>query len=165
MAKASKTQEQKDADKAQRESPDGLKDQLAKLRAKESKLVADLAVKEHPELQASIETLVNFIQEADKATKAKSLGADANIAKQREKIQANIEMYENKIAALKESLDKADVDSINSQLEVQEGEAMEKLAKAYHSVAPEFEKVGVNVISLIPMLEPYMEQISEPVSA
>ena len=165
MAKTAKTDEQKAADKVQRESPDGLKDQLAKLRQKEAKLVADLAVKEHPELQTSIETLVSFIQEADKATKAKSLGADAYIAKQREKIQSNIEMYENKISALKEQLDKADVDSINNQLATQEGEALNTLSKAYHAVAPEFEKVGVNVISLIPMLEPYMDKIAEPATA
>jgi len=137
-----------------------MKEQLAKLRQKEAKLLADLAVKEHPELEASIQSVSAFQRDVQKADSALKMGGEVAVEKEREAIEKQIAFYTNKLEALQESLKMADKDRVLAQLTDARKDAMIGLKKAIAAAAVEFETVGVEVEDLIPTVVPFMEEIN-----
>jgi valyl-tRNA synthetase len=157
MARRKLSDEEKAAKKSQKESPEFIEGELEKLRAKESKLMAMMAIKQHPGLEDAIETISNFVQEVDRAIKA---GANVSLAKKQERLQKQIAHYEEKIAAIKEKLSETNEDSLLESLSGSRSDALTNLKNAVASVSSEVMDAGVTVESLVPTIEPFMADIS-----
>jgi len=160
MAKGRKlTDEEKKAKAEAKQTPEGLQAELAKLREKEAKLLADLAIKQHPELESGIQTITNFLQELEKADGSLKLGTEASVEQERARLQKQIEFYQNKIDAIKESLAKADAGTIIAQLKESRKTALVNLRRAVDAVNGEFTSVGVTIDQLIPTISKYQTEI------
>lgn len=159
------TDEEKAKRKALKESPEGIREQLAKLKENEAKMIADLAVKENPELEASITTVSSFIREVQKNDEALKMGADVNVEKQRAGLRNQIEFYQKKIEGIKAQLDSSDADTVLSQLRDGRTKAIANLADAVKTVAPDMAKHGTSVESLIPTILPFLDEINAIIKA
>jgi len=136
-----------------------IQSELDKMALKKSKLLADLAVKKHPELAESITTVSAFIREAEKANKALSLGADTNVAAEKERLDKQIAYYQNKIDALKTSAENIDPAKVKGALAKQHGQAMVNLKKAVAAVNESFADKGVEIGVVLPQLAAMQEAI------
>jgi hypothetical protein len=154
------SEEEKALKAAERATPAGIREQLEKNRIKQNKLMADLAIKEHPELESSITTITNFIQELQKSDNAIKMGAEANVQAERDRVAKQIEFYQNKIKALQDAQSKADSSSIVDQLRTNRTTALKNLKRAMNAVSEDFKKVGVNLGDLIPTVSPYEAELA-----
>jgi len=161
------------------ESPVELAEMLRKLKDKEARLEADLAIKEHPKVEIGITEVVLALsdvkkaRELEKVTKSSSMNsrrAEATLEQIKaaeEKIQElrlmneletnakttrQISFYENRLAVLKESI--AESPEVEEIVEIKGSvdEAIGQLFTVYKKWEPAFESYGVDLCELVPAL-------------
>lgn len=160
MPRKALSEEEKAARQAKRETPEGIRDQLDKLKEKEAKLLADLAIKEHPALETTITSVSGIVRDAQKATKAMTLGIESSVERKREAFQKKIEMYENKIAAIRESISNLSGDSVKGQLEENRATAMVNLKRILVASEDQFAAAGVTAEMLVPAVGNFLDELA-----
>lgn len=158
------------------DSPVELGELLRKLKDKETRLEADLAIKEFPELEIGITEVVLALsdvkkaRELEKVTKASSMDsrrAEATleqIAAAEAKIDAlrlmdasatrdrQISFYENRLAILKESIAENEEVEVIAEVRMSVAEATNRLKEIYAKWSEPFEENGIDLPELIPAL-------------
>jgi len=140
--------------------PTKLKEMLAKLKDKEARLEADLAIKEHPEVESGIIAIILAFESAKRIedTLKITIRPDAAKTAQINMIQAQITRLQNQIAAYKDQLEKLagpDGDKLvrkNANLT----EAIEVFRKTFAEWKPQFDEHHVNMGELLPGIKKYL---------
>jgi len=140
--------------------PKVLASMLAALKDKEAKLEADLAIKEHPELEAGVAAVVLRLVEARKA-KAKLDTVQPSDAKKRERLQmlhTRLEHLRRQVeateAALADEEGGAKYDGMRVKLEA----AVVGLQEEFDKWLPEFREHGVRLRELLPSLADFLPE-------
>jgi CCR4-NOT transcriptional regulation complex NOT5 subunit len=143
--------------------PKVLASMLAALKDKEAKLEADLAIKEHPELEHGVAAVVMRLVEARKA-KAKLDTVQPSDAKKRERLQmlhTRLEHLRRQVeateAALADEEGGAKYDGMRVKLET----AVVGLQEEFDKWLPAFQEHGVRLRELLPSLNDFIPREGE----
>jgi len=142
--------------------PEELREMLKKLKDKESRLEADLAIKEHPELEQGITCLILAMVDVKKVdqqlrvTKRPASGNEAQVAA----LTKQIAFYKNKMEAAQATLDELTGGSGKklTTLNTKQCEALGELRKQYDEWADAFGDAGVDMFDMIPSLQDYVKR-------
>ena len=149
---------------------------LRKLKDKETRLEADLAIKEFPELEIGITEVVLALSDVKKARELEKVAKSSSMNSRRaeatldqitaaeEKIDAlrlmdasptrdrQISFYENRLAILKESIAENEEVEIISEVRMSVDEAISRLREVFSKWAEPFDEKGIDLPELIPAL-------------
>lgn len=158
MPRKKLSEEEKAARKAYRESPEGIAEALEKAREKERKLLRKLALKEHPELEETVEVLVSIHKEVKKAERELDKGAGASLEEQRERVENKIRLIEERLQTARDELAGLSEAAVIADLKAKRDAALVELAKAAATV--EF-PADVDLADLAPGVAEAVEQGKE----
>ena len=139
---------------------DGLREALAKLKDKEARLEADLAIKEHPELEHHLATIVLRFVEWKRATAGLEAmkPTDAGQRKQVEALQRQLEFYQAKVEDVRAALADAGAVKNHELLAGKQNLARDVLRHACDEAGPELVAAGVRMVDLLPSLEDFISE-------
>lgn len=153
--------EEKVARREFRNSPDGMRDRIAKMASKEAELRAKLAVAEFPALEGAIATTTAFIKEIAKIENALTSGSESRLEKKKASLQKKIDSYNEKIEKVQSDLANLDESAITVQLHENRTEVIGKLATAVNDLDVAAEEAGIDTTILLPNLEKFRTEIAE----
>lgn len=128
---------------------------------REAKLEADLAIKEHEDLEATIITLVLVTSEVRKAEQQLRIAKRPEKNKKEKVVQINtrINYYKEQIKILKQSLieETGAVDRRFAKLEEKKKQAVIKARKEFEIHNETFKEHGISLLEIIPSLSDIIE--------
>jgi len=142
---------------------DGLREALAKLKDKEARLEADLAIKEHPELEEHLATVVlRFVEWKRAVAGFEALQpSDEKQRAQLAALQRQLDFYEAKVADVRAAMADAGAGKNHERLVTKQTVARDTLREAYEAAVPDLETHGVRMVELLPSLEDFLTSESE----
>ena len=139
--------------------PERLREMLEKLKDKEMRLEADLAIKDCPAMEQAITELVLCIADCRRAEKTATVveRSDAAVQKRIETLRSQIAYYENKIRTFKATLaELEDPDSDGPRFSEEAGKFRARLRKHFDDWVDAFSERGVELETLIPQLNDFL---------
>ena len=135
---------------------DELKSALKSLKNKEAKLEADLAIKEHPELEGAITPIVLALNKFNAWNKELSDVSDPAWTKELKSTESQLAFYRKRVQTLEELRDKLLSDSEAPQIQSSRDEAERELRDIIIRHENSFSLVGISPEYLIPSLEDFI---------
>ena len=133
-----------------------LKEALKTLKNKEARLEADLAIKEHPELEDSITPIVLALTKFNDWDKKLTSVADPSWTKEIKSVEKQLIFYRKRVLDLEAShcslLSSSEVPTLREGRNLAAQELRETLSQ--HS--PNFSSVGITADAIIPSLEDFV---------
>lgn len=138
------------------ESTEHLREMLKKLKDKEMKLEADLAIKEHPELEKGIIEVILLISDVRKAERGIKVIKRVDEKKRMEVLKEQIEYCEKKLTAYRAALEEINSEDKTKRMRSDRELAVKKLNKCYKEWQELLVDSNVDLKKLIPPLEDYL---------
>jgi hypothetical protein len=137
-------------------SPLELKTALKKLKNKEARLEADLAIKEHPELEEAITPIVLALNKFNDWNKKLSSVADPTWSKELKSIEKQLVFYKKRVKDLERN--RNSLLSISELPTLREGRdlAAKELREMLTSYRSNFSSAGISPDDIIPSLEDFV---------
>ena len=140
--------------------PVELRKLLVKLKDKEVRLEADLAIREHPELEEGIMMIVLSLSDAKKIAQGLKLveRPAEKIQTQVVSLQTQIKFYQNKLLSLQENLARLVGGTSDNFVKLSEDYiAKQKILREHvNAWETKFMEFGVNLLELIPTLSEHL---------
>lgn len=136
-------------------TPEQLREALRSLRDKEARLEADLAIKEHPELEAEITPIVLALTQLKVCDKELTASIDVSGQKELKAVEAQLIYFKRRVRELEQVREKLIASSKSARLEERRESCAEELNDILMASVPKFEAVGVSIHQIVPSLEDF----------
>lgn len=136
-------------------SQDELRDALKTLKDKEAKLEADLAIKEHPELEDAITPIILALHKVKVCDRKLSEVTDVTWQKQVREVNSQIQYFRSRVLACEEKRDKLLESSEAPAIQADRDWHADNLRELVAESVERFTKAGISLKNLIPSLEDF----------
>ena len=133
-----------------------LKAALKSLKNKEARLEADLAIKEHPELENAITPIVLALNKFNDWNKRLLSASDPAWSKELKSVESQLVFYRKRVADLELTRDSLLSDSEAPKIQEGRDLAERELRDAIFKHGDSFSSIGIAPDSLIPSLEDFV---------
>ena len=136
-----------------RNTPEGLRKKLQSLKEKESKLLADLAMREHPELEEPLAEISFLMDRVTEANSDYESDWTEHAEQERSKLRKKINEFIDKANALEDEFAECSAERFEQINKSALIKAMKNLAEALLKHSPAFKERGVEPSTLLPQLK------------